>query len=69
VSHHEPIWKGRPSSFGASRIALAQQHAEIVEALGWINLEMVHAVNALSTFSSVNSSGMQPFRTLLAGLP
>ena len=69
VSHHEPIWKGRPGPLGAPRVELAQQYDEVIEALGWINPDMVHATNALSTFLGIHSRGMQPFRTLLAGLP
>lgn len=69
VSHHEPIWKGRPDPLNRTTIGIDQQYDEIVEAIGWISQDLVHAVQALSTFHNVFASGTTPYRSVIVTLP
>lgn len=68
ISHHEPIWKGRPGSAGAARTPIEDQYQEIIEALGWINGDVRKAAVALSEFPTVFNRGVSPFRSFLARL-
>ena len=51
VSHHEPIWH-LPN--------LAEQHAEILETIGWISPAMLAVTRMLDRFDSVYT--MEPQR-------
>ena len=46
--HHEPVWK-----FGS----LPQQHAEILELIGWIRPKMREALAVCDDFPAVYASG------------
>ena len=50
VMHDEPIWH---------RQTLASEHAQIVEALGWINMEMRDTIALCDRFPAVNQNSRQ----------
>lgn len=56
VFHHEPIWH---------RTNLDAQHADIVEACGWLSIELSNTLLKFDRFSSVFASGDEPFKNLL----
>ena len=49
VSHHEPIWRGVTLQ-NRSTITLAQIHADIVEAIGWVSPTLRDSVVGLGRF-------------------
>ena len=54
VMHHEPIWYRR---------GLAQEHHEIIEAIGWISLTLCHSVKLFDNFPDVHSNGRSRVET------
>lgn len=56
VFHHEPIWHWHD---------LTQQHAELREAIGWINPAMLKMIKVLDRFLDVHRHGVQPFEKAL----
>jgi hypothetical protein len=69
ISHHEPIWRGRPAVSGRSAATITDQYAEILEALGWLSPDVLRVEQALGTFPKVHSQGEGPYRALLQTLP
>jgi hypothetical protein len=59
VAHHEPIWN-RPS--------LQRDHAQIVEAIGWMSPGLQRILGALDRFPKVYMDGPQRYRERLADL-
>ena len=64
VSHHESIWRGRRLPNGG-RVDLATQHAELLDALGWISPELRESIVLHDSFPAVYQQGMAPFRERL----
>ena len=56
VFHHEPIWYWQD---------LKERHAEILEAIGWINPEMLKVVSTVDRFPEVYAHGLQRCRQSL----
>lgn len=56
VFHHEPIWHWRD---------LIQQHAELCEAINWINPAMLEMIKVLDRFSDVHRHGVGPYEGML----
>lgn len=64
VFHHEPIWSGRRVNPNQV-VPLATQHAEVLEAIGWISPELAATVCLLDRFPAVHAAGTAPFRQQL----
>jgi hypothetical protein len=60
ISHHEPIWKGRPDPGTGGRVPLTDQHAEIMDAVAWITPEVARAASAASHSASALPVGDVP---------
>lgn len=69
VSHHEPIWKGRPDPRSQGRVMLNDQYNEILEAVEWVSPDSVYVVRRLSNFPSIYAQGPVPYRKQLETLP
>jgi hypothetical protein len=56
--HHEPIWHWRD---------LRDQHALVLDLIGWMSLSLLDTVQLLDRFDAVHASGVDRYRTLLSG--
>jgi hypothetical protein len=69
ISHHEPIWRGRPRRGTNLRSNLLQDYRDLEEAIGWVSPELLAATQALSTFTSVYNAGPIVYQGILGNLP
>jgi hypothetical protein len=69
VFHHEPIWRGWHDRGSGIRVALTTQHAEVLEAIGWISPALRQAVVGMDRFPAVYAGGVAPFRQTLLTSP
>lgn len=69
ISHHEPIWRGRPRRGTHQRANLLQDYQDVEEAIGWVSPELLQATRALSTFRATYNAGPLAYRGILLALP
>lgn len=69
ISHHEPIWRGRPRLGTAAPRGMLQDYQDVEEAIGWISQELLYAARALSTVIAIHHAGPGVYRATLLALP
>lgn len=68
VFHHEPIWRGIPIRAQGAVVGskgLDRQHADILEAIGWIAPDLRRTAILLDSFPQVFAAGPRSFRAVV----